>query len=56
MAVVESKFNHKQAFIHAIMNTGMLLLLCHSINYATETKKNSPSDFQTYAAEQILPP
>jgi hypothetical protein len=56
MAVVESKFNHKQVLIHAIIDTGMLLLLCHWVNYPTEAEKSNPSDFQTYAAEQILPP
>jgi hypothetical protein len=56
MAIAKSKLNHKQALLHAIINTGMLLLLCHSIDCATEVPKSSPSDFQTYAVEQILPP
>jgi hypothetical protein len=46
MAIVESKLNHKQAFIHAFTTTGLLLLLSQGINYATGATKSKASDFR----------
>lgn len=46
MAIVEAKLNHKQAFLHALTTTGLLLLLSHGINYATEVTESNSSDFR----------